>query len=367
MGALEIKRLSSLKTDLKRRAFLTDEIKKKTQSLETATRNLSQTENETAPVGHTYSNYDVPLVLDIGSGKSGGHLDEYDRKNAPKYCQAKNKWKKYESFGARLWLLFRVCLIIGALGSLFIVLKTDFWRGAFLPADNASLPADLSEVIAPIQEVSFFITAYVCFALAIAVTLTFWLIIPSYFVISNIIESKSRSLAYKSRCDYDNECKKYINKHRANRSAAYLQDLKDAYNLELSHYNHLTAEIPSLKREISQLSAEVTTLKNEYSEVDARITDNDILPPKYKYLEAVATIIDYFQDMRADSIKEAINLYVFESRERSRENIRQFEEERRLEERRETSRRLIEEAERRRKAAEETRDTMKDIKNKLDN
>lgn len=354
MGALEIKRLSSLKTDLKRRAFLTDEIKKKTQSLETATRNLSQTENETAPVGHTYSNYDVPLVLDIGSGKSGGHLDEYDRKNAPKYCQAKNKWKKYESFGARLWLLFRVCLIIGALGSLFIVLKTDFWRGAFLPADT-------------IQEVSFFITAYVCFALAIAVTLTFWLIIPSYFVISNIIESKSRSLAYKSRCDYDNECKKYINKHRANRSAAYLQDLKDAYNLELSHYNHLTAEIPSLKREISQLSAEVTTLKNEYSEVDARITDNDILPPKYKYLEAVDTIIDYFQDMRADSIKEAINLYVFESRERSRENIRQFEEERRLEEQREASRRLIEEAERRRKAAEETRDTMKDIKNKLDN
>ena len=121
----------------------------------------------------------------------------------------------------------------------------------------------------------------------------------------------------------------------------------------------------SLKR--AAALPEIEKQERELAEVNRVIAEYDILPEKYKYFDAVDRITEYIRDMRADSIKEAINLYVFEGRERSRENIRQFEEERRLEEQREASRRLIEEAERRRKAAEETRDTMKDIKNKLDN
>lgn len=157
-----------------------------------------------------------------------------------------------------------------------------------------------------------------------------------------------------------NRGKRYLKKHRAARLREYNKDLENQYEKQLNYANEM-----SLKR--AAALPVIEKQERELAEVNRVIAEYDILPEKYKYFDAVDRITEYIRDMRADSIKEAINMYVFERRERSREDIRQFEEERRLEERRETSRRLIEEAERRRKAAEETRDTMKDIKNKLDN
>ncbi len=157
-----------------------------------------------------------------------------------------------------------------------------------------------------------------------------------------------------------NRGKRYLKKHKAARLRGYKKDLENQYEKQLNYANEM-----SLKR--AAALPVIEKQERELAEVNRAIAEYDILPEKYKYPHAVDSITEYIRDMRADSIKEAINLYVFESRERSRENIRQFEEERRLEEQREASRRLIEEAERRRKAAEETRDTMKDIKNKLDN
>lgn len=154
--------------------------------------------------------------------------------------------------------------------------------------------------------------------------------------------------------------KRYLKKHKAARLREYNKDLENQYEKQLNYANEMSlkqaAALPVIEKQ-----------ERELAEVNRVIAEYDILPEKYKYFDAVDRITEYIRDMRADSIKEAINMYVFERRERSREDIRQFEEERRLEERRETSRRLIEEAERRRKAAEETRDTIKDIKNKLDN
>lgn len=157
-----------------------------------------------------------------------------------------------------------------------------------------------------------------------------------------------------------NRGKRYLKKHKAARLREYNKDLENQYEKQLNYANEM-----SLKR--AAALPVIEKQERELAEVNRAIAEYDILPEKYKYFDAVDRITEYIRDMRADSIKEAINMYVFERRERSREDIRQFEEERRLDERRETSRRLIEEAERRRKAAEETRDTMKDIKNKLDN
>lgn len=159
---------------------------------------------------------------------------------------------------------------------------------------------------------------------------------------------------------YKKRLNEYFASHKAARLREYNKDLENQYEKQLNYANEM-----SLKR--AAALPVIEKQERELAEVNRVIAEYDILPEKYKYFDAVDRITEYIRDMRADSIKEAINMYVFERRERSREDIRQFEEERRLEEQREASRRLIEEAERRRKAAEETRDTMKDIKNKLDN
>lgn len=175
-----------------------------------------------------------------------------------------------------------------------------------------------------------------------------------------------------------NRGKRYLKKHRAARLREYNKDLENQYEKQLNYANEM-----SLKR--AAALPVIEKQERELAEVNRAIAEYDILPEKYKYFDAVDRITEYIRDMRADSIKEAINLYVVESRERSRENIRRFEEERRLEEMRtaqqemmyEARRRseklqnaqqeLIDEERRRRKATEEISDTMKDIKNKLDN
>lgn len=174
-----------------------------------------------------------------------------------------------------------------------------------------------------------------------------------------------------------NRGKRYLKKHKAARLREYNKDLENQYEKQLNYANEMSlkraAAIPVIEKQ-----------ERELAEVNRVIAEYDILPEKYKYFDAVDRITEYIRDMRADSIKEAINMYVFERRERSREDIRQFEEERRLEEMRtaqqemmyEARRRseklqnaqqeLIDEERRRRKATEEISDTMKDIKNKLD-
>lgn len=177
---------------------------------------------------------------------------------------------------------------------------------------------------------------------------------------------------------YKKRLNEYFACHKAARLREYNKDLENQYEKQLNYANEM-----SLKR--AAALPVIEKQERELAEVNRAIAEYDILPEKYKYPHAVDSITEYIRDMRADSIKEAINLYVVESRERSRENIRRFEEERRLEEMRtaqqemmyEARRRseelqnaqqeLIDEERRRRKATEEISDTMKDIKNKLDN
>lgn len=180
----------------------------------------------------------------------------------------------------------------------------------------------------------------------------------------------------------DQKYKKRLNKYFASHKAARLRE----YKIDLEEKYEKSKKISDeTKPKLEKTIALIENKRRELAEVNRVIAEYDILPEKYKYPDAVDSITEYIRDMRADSIKEAINLYVVESRERSRENIRRYEEERRLEEMRtaqqemmyEARRRseelqnaqqeLIDEERRRRKAAEEISDTMKDIKNKLDN
>lgn len=250
------------------------------------------------------------------TGDNDAHLAEYDEKHKPKNIK--------EFMGSALYY---VLMIVSAIVS--TVLMMMHWG-----ASTAFIIMFVIDLI---------------LALVIAGFVSFFAVSLIGAILDNITASIDKSRG-----------KRYLKKHKAARLREYNKDLENQYEKQLNYANEM-----SLKR--AAALPVIEKQERELAEVNRVIAEYDILPEKYKYPHAVDSITEYIRDMRADSIKEAINLYVVERRERSREDIRQFEEERRLEERRETSRRLIEEAERRRKAAEETRDTMKDIKNKLDN
>lgn len=250
------------------------------------------------------------------AGVNDTHLAKYDEKHKPKNIK--------EFMGSALYY---VLMIVSAIVS--TVLMMMHWG-----ASTAFIIMFVIDLI---------------LALVIAGFVSFFAVSLIGAILDNITASIDKSRG-----------KRYLKKHKAARLREYNKDLENQYEKQLNYANEM-----SLKR--AAALPVIEKQERELAEVNRAIAEYDILPEKYKYPHAVDSITEYIRDMRADSIKEAINLYVVERRERSREDIRQFEEERRLEERREASRRLIEEAERRRKAAEETRDTMKDIKNKLDN
>ena len=79
----------------------------------------------------------------------------------------------------------------------------------------------------------------------------------------------------------------------------------------------------------SEVSAKVTKLENEIRELENSILDNKQiilqtpgLASQDKNLYTVSTLINYFERGKADSIKEAINIFDLEERERARDSER---------------------------------------------
>ncbi len=170
--------------------------------------------------------------------------------------------------------------------------------------------------------------------------------------------------------------KKYYISHKQARAEAYQKDLDERYAGDKKYADELAQKLPKAELAVANASRELDA-------VNKVIAEYDILPDKYKTLDAVEHISDYIRDMRADSIKEAINLYAYEASERSHRNRLMWEAQlqteamqnaadaawRAADEQARTARaqeRAADEAEKRRKAAEETLDKVKDIKDILD-
>lgn len=66
----------------------------------------------------------------------------------------------------------------------------------------------------------------------------------------------------------------------------------------------------------SAVEAEHLRADQAYKAVTSRINNNTIISDKYKNPKTVSVIIDYLRDGRADSLKEAINLWHDEERKR---------------------------------------------------
>jgi hypothetical protein len=86
---------------------------------------------------------------------------------------------------------------------------------------------------------------------------------------------------------------------------------KDTYNYEKKVKQK---KINEQKSEFENLN---NIIQSTFDECD-RIT---ILPLKYRSLVAVSSIIDYFNNQRADSLKEAINLYEDECNRKKQNNL----------------------------------------------
>lgn len=175
---------------------------------------------------------------------------------------------------------------------------------------------------------------------------------------------------------YPKRKKEYYIKHKQARAEAYQKDLDEKYASDKKHADEMS-------QKLSEAELAIVYTSSELDAVNKVVAEYDILPEKYKTLDAVEHISDYIRDMRADSIKEAINLYAYETSERSHRSRLMWEAHlqteamqnaadaawRTADEQARTARaqeRAADEAEKRRKAAEETLDKVKDIKDILD-
>lgn len=175
---------------------------------------------------------------------------------------------------------------------------------------------------------------------------------------------------------YKKRKKKYYINHKQARAEAYQKDLDEKYASDKKYADEMAQKLSEAELAIAYTSSELDA-------INKAVAEYDILPEKYKTLDAVEHISDYIRDMRADSIKEAINLYAYEASERSHRNRLMWEAQlqteamqnaadaawRAADEQARTARaqeRAADEAEKCRKAAEETLDKVKDIKDILD-
>lgn len=197
----------------------------------------------------------------------------------------------------------------------------------------------------------------------------FVLLVVIVFLVTLFIDPVIRSKYLKRKKEY------YIN-HKQARAEAYQKDLDEKYASDKKYADEMTQKLSEAELAIAYTSSELDA-------INKAVAEYDILPEKYKTLDAVEHISDYIRDMRADSIKEAINLYAYEASERSHRNRLMWEAQlqteamqnaadaawRAADEQARTARaqeRAADEAEKRRKAAEETLDKVKDIKDILD-
>lgn len=76
-------------------------------------------------------------------------------------------------------------------------------------------------------------------------------------------------------------------------------------------------EKAAIALEIQLAEADVGKANEVYQVAATILSDNDIVSDKLKDTDVVHALIEYFQDQRADSIKEAVNLY-YEEEHRKR-------------------------------------------------
>lgn len=151
---------------------------------------------------------------------------------------------------------------------------------------------------------------------------------------------------------------KYMLKHRRERKAEYQKDL-DINQAAIDKYH---AGIQAMNKTVAEYQGKIKEDRARLAEACKVVQADTALPAAYKEIDIVNTIIEYLENRRADSLKEAINLYEYTHEMKVHNaSVRQaawqsaFQAERQADAMREAAEhqeRLTQEAERRRRAAE---------------
>lgn len=151
---------------------------------------------------------------------------------------------------------------------------------------------------------------------------------------------------------------KYVRNYARQRKEAYQKDY-DANQAELDAYFD---KVRSFNEDTEECNKFIALAEKQLKEAVEVVNADDCIPAAYKEINIVDTIVGYLENLRADSLKEAINLYEYEHEMKAHNaSVRQaawqsaFQAERQADAMREAAEhqeRLTQEAERRRRAAE---------------
>lgn len=101
----------------------------------------------------------------------------------------------------------------------------------------------------------------------------------------------------------------YQRQHRTERFNAYKKDIEEQNAQHASDIAKYKSELEAINNEIPRICKEIIQRNDTLKIIHDQIAADDTVPNKYKNSEAVEAFIDYIENRRAESLKEAINLY----------------------------------------------------------
>lgn len=137
---------------------------------------------------------------------------------------------------------------------------------------------------------------------------------PRIRVIKCEIENRANDAKnQKNIMKYKADVIEYESKHRSDRQREYQKDIENSnkiYEKEIIKFN---SYISSQKQIVSQLNDEIKQYGQQVKDIETCINNDTTLPAAYKNEDTIDKIIEYLKNFRADSIKEAVNLYEYET------------------------------------------------------
>lgn len=236
------------------------------------------------------------------------NLRLYDEKNRPQMVQMlptnKTPDISQEKYGglSGLWRCVRNVLV--ALILLIVVLAAAFQNETIQKIYEEN---DQSGLI-----------LYGVFVLTLLITFIIssvrWLIIPE--IKRKKCEKENRAadaINQKNIMKYKASVTEYELNHKSERQREYQKDIEcsiRAYEKDTIKYN---SYISSQKQIISKLDDEIKQCRQKIEDIEICINNDNTLPTAYKNEKTIDKIIEYLENFRADSLKEAINLYEYET------------------------------------------------------
>ena len=240
------------------------------------------------------------------------NLKEYDSKNHPVFKPESDKEK-----GASAGKKFRIPTWLKVIGILFLLAAGEagfiYWDVNYnhSKCTHAFLPeVEKSEKI--ISLIFYIVMVAIVGGIALCIAMAAFYLVKEgiYDPIADNVRKKKKEKRY-ARAKEENKqmIEDYNIIHRAGRSAAHQKDIE----LYRQQDKVRQDEIASHEKSLALLNVRKAT-------VESVIVSDPCLPGKYKSFNAVSTLLDYLTNMRADSIKEAINLYESESMQKAHNN-----------------------------------------------